>query len=122
MAVLVNNKRILYQLAYCLGELPFPIQYAFYMKGKKEMEKTLTIHDAKKELPTESGNVVVFKCDENGIPYFVSVVHFSHEHRLFNAFDCEMKKEAKRTAIKIDFWAYPPNFEKEMQSRNEGQE
>lgn len=81
------------------------------------MKKTLTIHDAKKELPKESGYVLTFNCYYNGGVYHSALLNYSKNYQMFNVHDHNTPTEAKQYALTCDFWAYPPTFEKEMQER-----
>ena len=56
------------------------------------------------DLPKESGEYLCYVSDSKDW----IVLQFSSRHGLFNAFDDWTKKEAKKTAIHITYWAALP--------------
>ena len=74
------------------------------------MKTTLVLHDPKKELPHNSGFVIVFCVNADGEVWHIAHVEYSAEHKLFNACDGQTKEDAKQTAIDCRFWAYPPTL------------
>lgn len=63
-------------------------------------------HDAKTELPEESGEYIV-----NTIGNCLQVLHYSSVHKLFNAYDNSEKECAEAFAIHAKRWAKCPVFE-----------
>lgn len=73
------------------------------------MKIELELHDARKELPTESKRYLVIMRSGG----FISDMPYSAKHKLFNVYDGLSEKLAIATAIDVDCWAEIP---KEMLS------
>ena len=86
------------------------------------IKKTLILHDAKKELPKKTCEVLVFMQNEYGEVYHIALVMYSAKYKLFNVGDYGTKEEAKFTAMKCAFWAYPPKKITANEERENGRE
>ena len=66
---------------------------------------TLTLHDAKKERPEQSGDYWCFMLHGFDLtPTSVMRMFYSKKHNAFNALDFERKP---KSAIPVDYWAQP---------------
>lgn len=67
------------------------------------MKITLDLHDASKERPAKSGEVLTVSvwC---GRAYNVAKTYYSTKHNLFNALDTDTPKEAAKSAIAVTYW------------------
>ena len=66
---------------------------------------TLTLHDAKKERPEQSGDYWCFMLHGfDPTPTSVMRMSYSKKHNAFNAHDFE---KIPKSAIQIDYWAQP---------------
>ena len=72
------------------------------------MKLNLTLHDAKKELPKESGDVVVVKLTDDGRVLYISSMSYSHKYKKFNCFDEASKEHAKKHSIDVHYWSEMP--------------
>lgn len=68
------------------------------------MKIELELHDARKELPTESKRYLVIMRSGD----FISDMPYSAKHKLFNVYDDVSNKGAISTAIYVDWWAEIP--------------
>lgn len=78
------------------------------VKGVKIMKLNLTLHDAKKELPKKSCEVIAFQCIERGGVYNISNVGYSHKYKKFNCYDFMSKEEADSGSYEVAYWAEMP--------------
>ena len=74
------------------------------------MNMNLELHDGKVELPEKSCEVIMFKVNDDGSIRTVMDVHFSSKHKMFNCVDFYDEKEASKTWMSADYWAYLPNI------------
>ena len=72
------------------------------------MKLNLTLHDAKKNLPKESCEVIAFQCNKFGDVYNISSVGYSHKHKKFNCYDFLSKEDAEKGNYEVAYWAYAP--------------
>lgn len=72
------------------------------------MELNFILHDASKELPTESGKVLVFSTNEEGEVVYITSMAYSKKHKKFNCHDWNNKAEAKKFSVDATFWADIP--------------
>ena len=72
------------------------------------MKLNLTLHDAKKELPKESCDVIALWSDGNGVIYSAMDVKYSNKYKKFNCFDGASEEHAKKHSINVDYWAEMP--------------
>lgn len=74
------------------------------------MNMNLELHDGKVELPEKSCDVLMFKVNDDGSIRTVFKVHFSSKHNMFNCVDFDDEKEASKTWMSVDYWAYLPSI------------
>ena len=74
------------------------------------MNMNLELHDGKVELPEKSCDVIMFKVIDDGSIITAINVHFSSKHKMFNCCDFDDEKEASKTWMSADYWAYLPNI------------
>lgn len=74
------------------------------------MIMNLELHDGKVELPEKSCEVIMFKVRDDGSIRTVMDAHFSSKHKMFNCRDFQDEKEASKTWMSADYWAYLPNI------------
>ena len=72
------------------------------------MNQNLKLHDASKELPKKSCEVIAFNVNEYGMLYSVANLYYSKQHKKFNVRDDHDEEQAKRFEIKVSFWACLP--------------
>lgn len=74
------------------------------------MNMNLELHDGKVELPEKSCDVLMFNVNDDGNIRTAMKVHFSSKHKMFNCVDFYDEKEASKTWMSADYWAYLPNI------------
>ena len=74
------------------------------------MNKNLELHDGKVELPEKSCEVIMFRVSDDGSIIMAINVRFSSKHKMFNCYDYDDEKEASKTWMSADYWAYLPNI------------
>ena len=74
------------------------------------MNMNLELHDGRVELPTQSCEVIVFKVRDDGSIRMAMDSHFSSKYKMFNCRDFQDEKEASKTWMSVDYWAYLPNI------------
>lgn len=68
----------------------------------KTITTTIEWHNAAKELPEKSCEVVVFAQDSG----YMKILPYSAKHGLFNAIDLEPRETAIGHCITVDYWCY----------------
>ena len=74
------------------------------------MNMNLELHDGKVELPEKSCDVLMFNVNDDGRIRTTMNVSYSHKHKMFNCVDFDDEKEASKTWMSVDYWAYLPNI------------